>query len=1374
MNSSINSINETFIIESLSISGNPTFSACTALYSDNIISCTGNAEIILSTGQTIFNTSILPFIDNTIDLGSISNKFANIIGTVISATTYLNLPLSSGETFSGGTNVNFNLSSGITYINVDTSPIFNNLNVTGFTSLTTISATTYLNLPQNTFSADTYWTSGSTGSYNLKTKNDTSVDTTGNYAIAMGWNSIARGVGSFASGGDGTYSGGTAIGGASHAEGIVTTALGNFGSHAEGDTTTAFGDSSHSEGAITIASGYTAHAEGYNTTAQGDQSHSEGYLSIASGQASHAEGFGARAQGDYSHAEGSSLATGQGSHAEGVNSTSSGYLSHAEGHLTIAGGDFSHSEGSGTTANGGSSHSEGELTFASGIDSHAEGLQTQALGDYSHSEGNNTNAIGSASHAEGNQAQASGANSHAEGLQTNAVGNSSHSEGFNTTSTGNNSHAGGNTSQALGETSFVHGNNSIASAANTNVFGANITATTTPDTTYVDNLNIKTVSIDNTLITVLARDINGFVKETNISSALNNYLPITGGTLTGNLNVLGDAVVYGSVQILGTASTFNTQVIQAEDNNIHMNYSGSHLTANGGGVIILSGISNSEDSSITIDAFGNWSASTSMNSPILSATTYLNLPTDIFVTGGTVSRFENLSSLVFTNNSGNTFTVSNIFDTFITGGTFDNSTGIATFTNNSGNTFNINGFDTSIDTYITGFTYNNNLFTISSNTGSTFSVLANQFSAITSTTISATTYQGLPIDIRVTGGTYSNGTTIFTNNTGGTFSITGLFTGATDVFVTGGTPDNTNHLYTFTNNTGGTFNVNGLVDVTTTAFTYNNNLFSLTNSTGGTLSVLANQFSAITSTTISATTYLNLPTDIRVTGGTYSSGTAIFTNNTGGTFNVTGFLTGTTDTFVTGFTYSNNTFTISSNQGQPNLSVIANQFSAITSTTISATTYQGLPIDIRVTGATYTSTAGTLTFTNNTGGTFTTTGLVTGNTFVTGFTYSNNQLLIKQNNSVADLGVFVNTMTGLTVNGSLSATSISANTVSANTYTATTSIQSGIASLTSLFTGKKMTIAGNSADSTTSLTVFNQSISGITAVWFGESDTNVGIFGKYGSGVSGNFAGTSIPSANTALFQVGNNFQNPFSMGMSVLTLRAGNTATNYGSRLDSTGFRIDQIQNLHTTNLNSFTVNGKSYLGGNLTSTAILHLASGTTSASTAPLKFTSGSTLTITEAGAVEYNGTNLFITPNNGIRNIVAQVSGATALTSGRIPFATTNGYLKDSSNLIFDGTGLTVVNTVQYVVPTTGQAVSATTGIYQLVCNPAGTLLALTINFPTNPLNGQQFSIAISQIITTLTLATLDGSTIDGTITTSSVNSNGGWVYVQTPNTWFKTH
>ena len=66
-------------------------------------------------------------------------------------------------------------------------------------------------------------------------------------------------------------------------------------------------------------------------------------------------------------------------------------------------------------------------------------------------------------------------------------------------------------------------------------------------------------------------------------------------------------------------------------------------------------------------------------------------------------------------------------------------------------------------------------------------------------------------------------------------------------------------------------------------------------------------------------------TDVYVTGGTYSNGTSIFTNNTGGTFSVTGFSTATN---FTGGTVSGAT-------------IFTN---GLTATTISATTYQNLPI----------------------------------------------------------------------------------------------------------------------------------------------------------------------------------------------------------------------------------------------------------------------------------------------------------------------------------------------------------------------------------------------------------------------------------------------
>jgi hypothetical protein len=91
---------------------------------------------------------------------------------------------------------------------------------------------------------------------------------------------------------------------------------------------------------------------------------------------------------------------------------------------------------------------------------------------------------------------------------------------------------------------------------------------------------------------------------------------------------------------------------------------------------------------------------------------------------------------------------------------------------------------------------------------------------------------------------------------------------------------------------------------------------------GGTVTGSTTFTSGLFSNTISATTYQNLPTDIRVTGGTFSSGTITFRNNTGGTFNVTGVTSA--DTFTTAFTYSNNVFTIGRNQNQPSLTATIN------------------------------------------------------------------------------------------------------------------------------------------------------------------------------------------------------------------------------------------------------------------------------------------------------------------------------------------------------------------------------------------------------------------------------------------------------------------
>jgi hypothetical protein len=204
-------------------------------------------------------------------------------------------------------------------------------------------------------------------------------------------------------------------------------------------------------------------------------------------------------------------------------------------------------------------------------------------------------------------------------------------------------------------------------------------------------------------------------------------------------------------------------------------------------------------------------------------------------------------------------------------------------------------------------------------------------------TISAATYQNLP------GSSSSNcQTTFYVTNISGCSPVNML----TEVNMISGLTV-----------TGAGYFTGTVTASTISATTYQNYPTNFTN--------------GLTATTISATTYQNLPTDIRTTGGTYTNNTFTFTNNTGGTYSVL-FNTVTGLTVNGGLTITGNT----SAQG-------------LTATTISATTYQNLPTDIRVTGATYSN--NTFTYTNNTGGTF---------------------------------NVLFNTLTGLTVNGNISTTGV--------------------------------------------------------------------------------------------------------------------------------------------------------------------------------------------------------------------------------------------------------------------------------------------------------------------------------------------------------------
>jgi hypothetical protein len=86
--------------------------------------------------------------------------------------------------------------------------------------------------------------------------------------------------------------------------------------------------------------------------------------------------------------------------------------------------------------------------------------------------------------------------------------------------------------------------------------------------------------------------------------------------------------------------------------------------------------------------------------------------------------------------------------------------------------------------------------------------------------------------------------------------------------------------------------------------------------------------------------------------------------------------------------------------------------------------------------------------------------------------------------------------------------------------------------------------------------------------------------------------------------------------------------------------------------------------IGDNTTPTALLHLAAGTATAGTAPLKFTSGTNLSTIENGAVEYNGTNLFYS-SSGVRNTIATINLAQTF-SGLQAFSNSTGLFISQAN------------------------------------------------------------------------------------------------------------
>lgn len=307
-------------------------------------------------------------------------------------------------------------------------------------------------------------------------------------------------------------------------------------------------------------------------------------------------------------------------------------------------------------------------------------------------------------------------------------------------------------------------------------------------------------------------------------------------------------------------------------------------------------------------------------------------------------------------------------------------------------------------------------------------------------------------ELGVSGFSYLNGIIEISNPTGGTKDVTiNIVTGFTyDNLNTFTITDNYNNNFSATINTVTGLTVNGTISATT----YQN--LPPASFTGGTVNGFTEFTNGLNVDIISATTYQNLPDNVTgnylpLSGGTVTGSTSFTNGLTANTISATTYQNLPIDpnTYVTGFTYGGNVFTVKQNNGQPdltatidsvtgmtvngNLTVTGNtSVQGLTATTISATTYQNLPIDP--------------------------------DTYVTGYTYNDNTFTIKQNNGQPDLTALINSVTGWTVNGNLTVTGntsvqgLTATTIDSGTVTVTNT--SGTPSQAASFDSTGKLVAG--------------------------------------------------------------------------------------------------------------------------------------------------------------------------------------------------------------------------------------------------------------------------------------------------------------------------
>lgn len=201
------------------------------------------------------------------------------------------------------------------------------------------------------------------------------------------------------------------------------------------------------------------------------------------------------------------------------------------------------------------------------------------------------------------------------------------------------------------------------------------------------------------------------------------------------------------------------------------------------------------------------------------------------------------------------------------------------------------------------------------------------------------------------------------------------------------------------------------------------------------------------------------------------------------------------------------------------------------------------------------------------------------------------------------------------------------------------------------YNSAKLTVKGK-LQSTDTLTTTHARVAGMDvgvyggAVGFQNDAANTGKTGMYFRTFSGGSTNGPIvfeSGSFKAQMIVSDAAQNQFQV------VYGGNTGyINVGSHMNVYASGSQELRLGAGGTLNLVTLLGSGRMGVGVTApTGMIHLKAGTASASTAPLKFTSGTNLTTAEAGAMEYNGTNLFFTPSSAARNNILMTASVNSV-------------------------------------------------------------------------------------------------------------------------------